>query len=130
MGTFSFNIKQYHIRFQTSSWHYWVGRGLRFCIYGWNKKGVCYCSSFFLARPIYTRLYNWTVTFNSTQWLVSQWSSRTLTGSWSFKRFDPFLNSWSYVKVAQSCPILCNPQTVACQAPLSMEFSRPEYWSG
>ena len=22
------------------------------------------------------------------------------------------------------------PQTVACQAPLSMEFSRKEYWSG
>ena len=22
------------------------------------------------------------------------------------------------------------PQTTACQAPLSMEFSRPEYWSG
>ena len=22
------------------------------------------------------------------------------------------------------------PQTVACQAPLSMEFSRQEYWSG
>ena len=25
---------------------------------------------------------------------------------------------------------LCNPWTVACQAPLSMEFSRQEYWSG
>ena len=24
------------------------------------------------------------------------------------------------VKIAQSCPMLCNP----------MEFSRPEYWSG
>ena len=34
------------------------------------------------------------------------------------------------VLVAQSCPTLCNPWTVACQAPLSMEFSRQEYWSG
>ena len=37
------------------------------------------------------------------------------------------------VKVAQSCPTLCNPRDyiyIACQAPLSMEFSRPEYWSG
>ena len=25
---------------------------------------------------------------------------------------------------------LCDPWTVPCQAPLSMEFSRPEYWSG
>ena len=25
---------------------------------------------------------------------------------------------------------LCNPWTVACQAPLSMGFFRQEYWSG
>ena len=31
---------------------------------------------------------------------------------------------------AQSCPTLCNPVTVAGQVPLSMEFSRQEYWSG
>ena len=31
---------------------------------------------------------------------------------------------------AQLCPIYCNPWTVACQAHLSMEFSRQEYWSG
>ena len=32
--------------------------------------------------------------------------------------------------VAQSCPTLCAaPWTVAHQAPLSMGFSRPEYWS-
>ena len=28
----------------------------------------------------------------------------------------------------QSCPTLCNPMDY--QAPLSMEFSRQEYWSG
>ena len=27
------------------------------------------------------------------------------------------------------CSALCNPKTVACQAPLSMEFSRQEFWS-
>ena len=31
--------------------------------------------------------------------------------------------------VAQSCPILWDPMT-PCQAPLSMEFSRQEYWNG
>ena len=35
---------------------------------------------------------------------------------------------WS--EVAQSCPTLAIPWTVACQAPLSMGFSRQEYWSG
>ena len=29
--------------------------------------------------------------------------------------------------VTQSCPTLC---TVTCKAPLYMEFSRQEYWSG
>ena len=34
------------------------------------------------------------------------------------------------VSVTQSYPTLCNPQTVAHQAPLYMGFSRQEYWSG
>ena len=32
--------------------------------------------------------------------------------------------------VAKSCPTLTTPWTMACQAPLSMGFSREEYWSG
>ena len=31
--------------------------------------------------------------------------------------------------VIQSCPTLCDPWTVACQSPLSMEFSGQDYWS-
>ena len=33
-------------------------------------------------------------------------------------------------EVAQSCPTLCDPYTVACQAPPSMGFSSQEYWGG
>ena len=36
---------------------------------------------------------------------------------------------WNEVLVAQ-CPAPCDPWTVARQAPLSMGFSRQEYWSG
>ena len=32
--------------------------------------------------------------------------------------------------VSKSCLTLATPWTVACQAPLSMGFSRQEYWSG
>ena len=32
--------------------------------------------------------------------------------------------------VTKSYPTFANPCSVACQAPLSMEFSRQEYWSG
>ena len=31
---------------------------------------------------------------------------------------------------AQSCPTLCGPMHCSWQAPLSVEFSRQEYWSG
>ena len=45
--------------------------------------------------------------------------------SWATKIFL-FTNNFSpaihKVKVAQSCPTLCDP--------MSMKFSRPEYWSG
>ena len=34
------------------------------------------------------------------------------------------------VKVTQSCPLCVTPWTIAHQALLSMEFSRPEYWRG
>ena len=32
--------------------------------------------------------------------------------------------------VTRLCPTLVTPWIVACQAPLSMGFSRQEYWSG
>ena len=32
--------------------------------------------------------------------------------------------------VAQSCPTLCDPMDCSLPAPLPMEFSRQEYWSG
>ena len=36
-----------------------------------------------------------------------------------------------YMVVTQSCPTLCDPMDcIACQATLSMGFSRQEYWSG
>ena len=33
-------------------------------------------------------------------------------------------------KSLQSCPTPCDPMDVAHQAPLSMGFSRQEYWTG
>ena len=44
------------------------------------------------------------------------------------------LNLWESVtlslSVTKSCPTLATPCTVACQTPLSMGFSRREYWNG
>ena len=41
-----------------------------------------------------------------------------------------FINLWLKVLVAQSCPTLCYPVDYSPQAPLSVELSRQEYWSG
>ena len=34
------------------------------------------------------------------------------------------------VLASQSCPTLCKPMDCSHQAPLSMDFSRQEYWIG
>ena len=44
--------------------------------------------------------------------------------------FHKILVFLSLSLVAKSCLTLVTPWTVACQTPLSMEFSRQEYWSG
>ena len=45
-------------------------------------------------------------------------------------RLSPFYPLCAVCLVAQSCPALCNFMDLARQAPLSMGFSRQEYWSG
>ena len=41
-----------------------------------------------------------------------------------------FLSSGDGGLVSKLCPTLATPRTIACQAPLSMGFSRQEHWSG
>ena len=43
---------------------------------------------------------------------------------------SPECGVWWWCSVARSCLTLCDPWTVAQLAPLSMGFSRQEYWSG
>ena len=60
-------------------------------------------------------------------WAPAPCSTQGLAYSWcSAKVRFQAMN----VLLTQSCPTLCDPWTVAHQAPLSMEFSRQEYWSG
>ena len=41
-----------------------------------------------------------------------------------------FFSSGGGGLVTKSCPTLATPRTVACLTPLSMGFSRQDYWSG
>ena len=43
---------------------------------------------------------------------------------------DAYCGSGVVVLVTKSCLTLATPWTVVCQAPLSLGFSRQEYWSG
>ena len=65
-------------------------------------------------------LYNWIQTLRRTdpsKRVIQAWEAGEGSGD-------------SGVLVTQSCPTLRSPWTVICQAPLSMEFSMQEYWSG
>ena len=59
---------------------------------------------------------------NSTDWIVHR-----VTRSWAWLSDFHFHGG---CLVAKLCPTLLTPRTVAHQAPLSMGFSRQEYWSG
>ena len=58
-----------------------------------------------------------------TPFLTETWNLSKVTGG---KGQHP---NCVCVLVAQSWLTLCEPWAAACQAPLSMEFSRQEYWS-
>ena len=66
----------------------------------------------------------------------SSWFVLLKPGLEKFEHYFASIWKWSESEVAQSCPTLCDPidssppLTVAQQAPLSMGFSRQEYWSG
>ena len=70
--------------------------------YKWNHTGGVFCPKFILLKIMVLRFVH---------------------GLW-------FVYEKKKVLVAQSYTTLCNPWTVAHQAPLSMEFSRQKYWSG
>ena len=54
-----------------------------------------------------------------------------MTNNWGKGLFHHFATSSVYAcLVAQSCPTPCDPWTAAWQAPLSMGFSREDYYSG
>jgi len=74
-------------------------------------------------------------------WSPSQWPSRVLYLSVSVSRLltasssealSPLqvLSDWCCACVLSRAPFSVTPWTVACQAPLSVGFSRQEYWSG
>ena len=68
-----------------------------------------------------------------TLWITVHRVSKSLTQLRQL--FSTQQSTWLILKVkcqldTQLCPTICNPMDCNLQAPLSMEFSRQEYWSG
>ena len=85
--------------------------------------GVCVCI-------IFSRL--WYYFFKHIE---MEWLSKRSPGTHSFSRHIAGSQGYNYIEITLhvmlSCSVLslCDPQTVGLQAPLSVEFSRQEYWS-
>ena len=60
---------------------------------------------------------------------IVHYSKSSCTGGGKKVVLKNFYSNQKWKLVAQSCPTLCDPM-VCSQAPLSLEFSRHEYWSG
>ena len=61
----------------------------------------------------------------NTNSYVCHWVHEDAIFKWHFKNYVQS----TCAQLLQSCPTLCNLQTVAHQAPLSLGFSTEEYWS-
>ena len=69
--------------------------------------------------------------FSLESLLLKSWLTQNLYNAFKLYFFFPSLiRSLGGGLVANSCPTLATLWTIACQAPLSVGFSRQEYWSG
>ena len=111
--------------------HLPLSRGLRIILSGSNPPALTPCAGF-LGLPQKTvpqaRGLNNKNLFPQGP---GCWKSPQSQGwlAWLVPSEAPLLGLCVCAMSLQSCPTLCDP-TVACQASLSMGFSRQEYWSG
>ena len=126
----------------------WVSctAGRFFTIWAWNQNGLSYMHGLKFRANLLGCL--------KTRSVDPFWSAYTLTGldsssrplEWTLWSWEKFQAEENFViidflqvlistdididiEVTQLCPTLCDPWTVAYQAPPSMKFSRQEYWS-
>ena len=68
--------------------------------------------------------------FLEEKWLFLRPGGHLVFGSDGIDPLLPILLGGGGDLVTKSCLTFATPWTIACQAPLSMGFSRQEYWSG
>ena len=96
------------------------GKFLQNCLF--NKQR---CLDFILVSFRGEVLHKWDLLFALTIWFFFQMPN----GQGRANRHEVYRKGGGGL-VTKSCPTLATPWTVAWQAPLSMGFSKQEYWSG
>ena len=109
--------------------HFWKNNNGRDTCSYWRRKGIntdwtVFCVSLSLGSLVVCfflicLFFNWRIIALQNFVVFCQ------TSMWISHRY-----TYGLVLVAKLCPTLGTPWTVACQTPLSMGFSRQEYWSG
>ena len=79
----------------------------------------------------FSRGSSWPRDQTQVSWIAGRFFTIWATGQMSTCNNVQYLLSFiQFSSVPQSCPTLCDPWTVVFYAPLSMAFSKQEYWSG
>ena len=94
-----------------------------------EEKGEPPIASFKLEKSHHSQEWEWFPVQQRAGERREEWSEPR-KGSRGSEKTDPAPQALLLLSVIQSCPTLCDPWTVACQAPLSMGFPRQQYWSG
>ena len=88
-----------------------------------SKTSILWCSAFFIVQLSYPYMTTGKTIALTRQIFVSKVMSLLVITFLTRRKVKES-------EVAQLCPTLCHPWTVAHQAPPSMGFSRQECWSG
>ena len=78
----------------------------------------------------YHYVHRWEVRLRETKWFPKVIQPNESWVGILFQSWCTQTLKWSEVKSLSHIRLFATPWTAACQAPLSMEFSRQEYWSG
>ena len=89
------------------------------------KKGVLVKTNTNPKKYLHLHVYS-DIIYNS-QDMETAWMP---IGGWMDKEKEVYMQWNTCCLVTKSCPTFCNPMDCTCQAPLSMGFSRQEYWRG
>ena len=113
----------------------WSAHGIFLFLFFYGSIGALWCSVSFCRKTQWISIYTHTHTYTAPPCAPPPWCPTHLSHQRAWTELPVWQVPSSYLThggglVAKSCLTLVTPWTVACQASLSMRFTRQEYWSG